>query len=444
MKGTLRRNLPPLFQRKRRRKSVFGVFHTWAFKALFVIVVAVWTVGMFVVCSRYSRLIEIPAATRRMLPISPYSVKNAPENVPIRVMNITKGGYESPLLIFTCERANYLSKTLDNVYSSISRQCKFGCPIIVSEDGEHEEIRKTVLSYKEKFEAIGIPLVHIHHKLQNQLGIRRPSKPTSAYVALARHYDWALSQVFDGKAGDSSFSLPFRVVILEEDIQVAPDFFSYMESTSSQLDKDSTLYAVSAFNDNGHVENGDPKRLLRSDFFPGLGWMMTRDFWKDELQSRWAPDGYWDDWLRDPKQRKGRQVIRPEVSRTYHFGSKGGTSGNQFGSILERVKLNERPIRWEMEDLSYLEYSVYKKQYTELVTSSKLVNTLDEAEQISKTGNVRIEYDNFSHFHELAEKIGIMDDEKAMVPRTAYQGIVEKRQGSNLLFLTPKGGFVGY
>lgn len=361
----------------------------------------------------------------------------------IRKNNIIDSG-GSPLLIFTCERANYLSKTLDNVYSSISRQCKFGCPIIVSEDGEHEEIRKTVLSYKEKFEAIGIPLVHIHHKLQNQLGIRRPSKPTSAYVALARHYDWALSQVFDGKAGDSSFSLPFRVVILEEDIQVAPDFFPYMESASSQLDKDSTLYAVSAFNDNGHVENGDPKRLLRSDFFPGLGWMMTRDFWKDELQSRWAPDGYWDDWLRDPKQRKGRQVIRPEVSRTYHFGSKGGTSGNQFGSILERVKLNERPIRWEMEDLSYLEYSVYKKQYTELVTSSKLVNTLDEAEQISKTGNVRIEYDNFSHFHELAEKIGIMDDEKAMVPRTAYQGIVEKRQGSNLLFLTPKGGFVGY
>jgi len=356
--------------------------------------------------------------------------------------NIISGG--SPLLIFTYERANYLSKTLDNVYSNISQQCKFGCPIIVSEDGEHEEIRKTVLSYKEKFETIGIPLLHIHHQKQDQSRRRNPFNPTSAYVALARHYHWALSQVFDGNAGDSSFSPPFRVVILEEDIQVAPDFFSFMESTSSQLDKDSTLYAVSAFNDNGHVDNGDPKRLLRSDFFPGLGWMMTRDLWKNELQSRWAPNGYWDDWLRDPKQRKGRQVIRPEVSRTYHFGSKGGTSGNQFGSILERVKLNEKPIRWEMEDLSYLENSVYKKQYTELVMNSKLVNTLDEAEQMSNTGNVRIEYDNFAHFHELAKEIGIMDGEKAMVPRTAYRGIVEKRQGNSLLFLTPKGGFVGY
>ena len=250
--------------------------------------------------------------------------------------------------------------------------------------------------------------------------------------------------MFGGKAGDSSFSLPHRVVILEEDIQVAPDFFSYMESTSSILDNDSTLYAVSAFNDNGHVDHGDPKRLLRSDFFPGLGWMMTRDLWINELQSRWAPDGYWDDWLRDPTQRKGRQVIRPEISRTYHFGTEGGVSGNQFGSILEHVKLDEKPIQWEMEDLSYLENALYKTQYTEVVTSSKLVNTLDEAEQMSKTGNVRIEYDNYIHFRELASRIGIMDDEKAHVPRTAYNGIVETRRGNNILFLTPKGGFVGY
>lgn len=362
----------------------------------------------------------------------------------------------SPLLIFTCHRANYLNRTLENVYASISRphddentsseeevgneKCRFGCPIIVSEDGEHKDIRTIVLSYKKKFEAIGIPLLHMHHPKKKQV-LRSTS---ASYVALARHYGWALSQVFGGKAGDSSFSLPHRVVILEEDIQVAPDFFSYMESTSSILDNDSTLYAVSAFNDNGHVDHGDPKRLLRSDFFPGLGWMMTRDLWINELQSRWAPDGYWDDWLRDPTQRKGRQVIRPEISRTYHFGTEGGVSGNQFGSILEHVKLDEKPIQWEMEDLSYLENALYKTQYTEVVTSSKLVNTLDEAEQMSKTGNVRIEYDNYIHFRELASRIGIMDDEKAHVPRTAYNGIVETRRGNNILFLTPKGGFVGY
>jgi hypothetical protein len=87
MKGKLRKNLPPRFQRKRRRKSVFGVFHTRAFKALLVTMAVVWIVGMFVFCFRHSGLIEIPEGTRRMLPSSPYSVKNTP----IRVTNITRG-----------------------------------------------------------------------------------------------------------------------------------------------------------------------------------------------------------------------------------------------------------------------------------------------------------------------------------------------------------------
>lgn len=404
------------------------------------IVVSGWMLGFFAVYFGYFHTVTMmPEGESVRLPIisSPFHPHTE---------KIVSSG--SPLLIFTCQRANYLNRTLENVYASISRpqhdeeneECRFGCPIIVSEDGEHADIRSIVLSYRKKFEVIGIPLVHMHHPQKKKI-LRSTS---ASYVALARHYGWALSEVFAGKAGDSSFSLPHRVIILEEDIQVAPDFFSYMESTSSILDNDSTLFAVSAFNDNGHVDNGDPKRLLRSDFFPGLGWMMTRDLWINELQKNWAPDGYWDDWLRDSTQRKGRQVIRPEISRTYHFGTEGGVSGNQFGSILEQVKLDEKPIRWEMEDLSYLENSLYKTQYIELVTNSKLATTLDEAEQMSKTGNVRIEYDSYTQFRIFAKKIGIMDDEKAKVPRTAYNGIVETRRGNNLLFLIPKGGIVGY
>ncbi len=57
-----------------------------------------------------------------------------------------------------------------------------------------------------------------------------------------------------------------------------------------------------------------PDKVYRSDFFPGLGWMMTRSFWI-ELRKKW-PKGFWDDWLRDSGQRKNRACIRPEVSRT--------------------------------------------------------------------------------------------------------------------------------
>ena len=159
--------------------------------------------------------------------------------------------------------------------------------------------------------------------------------PNAAYKALAKHFGWALTQVFDGSLpGDykpsypdyhPKFPQPERVIILEEDIKVAPDFFSYMAATAKLLDADPTLYAVSAFNDNGHLVQEDSDRLLRSDFFPGLGWMMSRALWKDEFEAKW-PNGFWDDWMREPVQRKGRQVIRREVSRTYHFGRKASSS----------------------------------------------------------------------------------------------------------------------
>lgn len=336
----------------------------------------------------------------------------------------TVTSYDSPLIIFTFERPQYLSKTLEDVYNYIPRPCGFGCPIVVSEDGYHDDIKAVVSQYQKKFKAEGIPLVHIHHS-QASSGEER-----GAYKMLAKHYFWGLKQIFHGKIG---YPKPERVIILEEDIHIAPDFFSYMAATSKILDQDPSLYAVSAFNDNGHMAM-DPKRILRSDFFPGLGWMMTKSLWLDELESKW-PAAYWDDWLRDPAQRKGRQVIRPEYSRTYHFGFEGGASNNQFGYILEHIRLCDQYIDWSKEDLSYLEQSAYDKWYTQLVEKTQTVDTMKEAKSMLKSKqDVVIKYQDLYDFQQIAWKIDIMDDEKANVPRTAYKGIVEVRPFDGALF----------
>ena len=42
---------------------------------------------------------------------------------------------------------------------------------------------------------------------------------------------------------------------------------------------------------------------------------MTRSMWQElGPENKWAPSGYWDDWMRQEAQRKGRQILRPEVS----------------------------------------------------------------------------------------------------------------------------------
>ena len=65
-------------------------------------------------------------------------------------------------------------------------------------------------------------------------------------------------------------------------MEIAPDFFSYFRATSRLLDEDSTLYCISSWNDHGQatfVRN--ESQLHRSDFFPGLGWMLTKQLWNE-------------------------------------------------------------------------------------------------------------------------------------------------------------------
>ena len=77
--------------------------------------------------------------------------------------------------------------------------------------------------------------------------------------------------------------------IFSDDLEVAPDFFEYFSATLPLLEKDPTLWCVSAWNDNGkakRIDIGAPDLLYRSDFLPGLGWMLRKDVW-EEVGPRW-------------------------------------------------------------------------------------------------------------------------------------------------------------
>lgn len=281
----------------------------------------------------------------------------------------------------------------------------------------------------------------VHQKEDSQPGrLRGGMHAISPYVILARHFEYALGKVFDGSAyqgdrGDSAAPPPThetqRVIVLEEDIDIAPDFFSYFGRTATLLDSDPDLYAVSAFNDNGQALHvSDHTRLLRSDFFPGLGWMMNRDLWM-EIGERWAPNGYWDDWLRDPDIRKGRQVIRPEVCRSYHFGRDGGASKNIFKKFLDNIDLNQANVLWSEIDLSYLDRQTYDANYLKQVERATPVKGMAgisvAAAEAGENVELRIEYKSQKKFTTIATMLKIMGDEKAGVPRTAYAGVVEAR-----------------
>ena len=62
-------------------------------------------------------------------------------------------------------------------------------------------------------------------------------------------------------------------IVIEEDLDVSVDFFSYFSQTVYLMKKDDSLYCISAWNDQGYEHScQDPALLYRVETMPGLGW----------------------------------------------------------------------------------------------------------------------------------------------------------------------------
>ncbi|KAK8658413.1 hypothetical protein V6N13_036620 [Hibiscus sabdariffa] len=262
------------------------------------------------------------------------------------------------VVIMACNRADYLVRTVASVlkYQS-SVASKY--PLFISQDGSDPNVKTKALSYYNQ-------LTYMQHIDYDPVHTERPGE-LIAYYKIARHYKWALDELFYKHNFD-------RVIILEDDMEIAPDFFDYFEAAAALLDKDKSIMAVSSWNDNGQKQFVyDPYALYRSDFFPGLGWMLTRSTW-NELSPKW-PKAY-PSWLNN---HKGRQFLRPEVCRTYNFGEHGSSMGQFFQNYLQPIKMNNIKVDWNSQDLSYLLEDKFAKYFAGILKMAKPVRGADLA-----------------------------------------------------------------
>lgn len=311
------------------------------------------------------------------------------------------------VVIMACNRPDYLEKTIESILKYQSAVAsKF--PLFVSQDGTNPDVKAKALSYSQ--------LTYMQHLDFEPVHTERPGE-LIAYYKIARHYKWALDELFV----KNNFR---RVIILEDDMEIAPDFFDYFEATATLLDNDKTIMAVSSWNDNGQVQFvHDPRTLYRSDFFPGLGWMLSKSIW-DELSPKW-PKAYWDDWVRLKEVHKDRQFIRPEICRTYNFGEHGSSMGQFFKQYLEPIKLNDVHVDWKSMDLTYLMEDKYLSYFAKIVSDAKPAYGVDAVlKAFNIDGDVRIQYRDQADFERIARQFGIFEEWKDGIPRTAYKGVV--------------------
>ena len=93
--------------------------------------------------------------------------------------------------------------------------------VVISQDGSDSGVSSAIAGFASSFGSQGNTVTHVAHKQKSG---------ENGYQLLSQHYGFGLMEAF-GVGEDIG-----RVIILEEDIEVAVDFFSYFEAMSPMLD----------------------------------------------------------------------------------------------------------------------------------------------------------------------------------------------------------------
>jgi len=337
------------------------------------------------------------------------------------------------VVVFCFDRHSYLERTLESLFSILPPS---GFAVFISQQGDDEGVTEVIAKYSGQGKAYWLGFDYEAKERRAQKGFEE--KRWAPYHKIAAHYEFAFRYLFDDLKYD-------KVIALEDDMELATDFFSFFEALGKSLDSDPSVFCVSAWNDYGQRELvHDPEALYRTDIFPGLGWMWNRARWH-ELGPRW-PLAFWDDWLREPAQRRNRSCIRPEVSRVYTFGASGSSEGLFFNKYLKKIQLNQDDVDWASPEI---EQRVITDIVPDTAYDLKLKKMIEESREMSIEDVVAVQeqpmpldyvvrYSDLEDYTLKSKRLHLMEDHKEGLPRQSYRGVVVVRWKTHRVLFVPQ------
>ena len=121
-------------------------------------------------------------------------------------------------MIIAYDRADYLERTLQTI---MDRKGDHKPTIYVSQDKSIEAVTTVIQKW-----VASHGVVHLRHPPPDLSDV--PAGQGRTYHAIARHYGWALAQLFDEHHHK-------KAILLEDDMEIAPDFFDYFSAAGGLL-----------------------------------------------------------------------------------------------------------------------------------------------------------------------------------------------------------------
>ncbi|XP_061681089.1 protein O-linked-mannose beta-1,2-N-acetylglucosaminyltransferase 1 isoform X2 [Syngnathoides biaculeatus] len=167
--------------------------------------------------------------------------------------------FNVPVAVIAGNRPNYLYRMLRSLLSAHGVNTQM---VTVFIDGYYEEPMDVVALFGLK----GVQ--HTPISIKN--------------ARVSQHYKASLTATFNLHP-EAKYA-----IVLEEDLDISIDFFSFLSQTIHLMDEDDSLYCISAWNDQGYEHTAeDPTLLYRVESMPGLGWVLKKSLYKDELEPKW-------------------------------------------------------------------------------------------------------------------------------------------------------------
>lgn len=269
---------------------------------------------------------------------------------------------------------------------------------------------------------------------------QRPLGQRSARIS--HHYKSSLTATFE------LFPQAEYAIVFEEDLDIARDAMIYFNQTLDLLKRDPSLYCVSAWNDQGYEHTArDSSLLYRIETMPGLGWMLSRQLYKQELEPDWPSADRphdWDMWIRTESVRKGRECLIPDISRTFHFGS----TGTNINSYFQKQYFSKHAFNLIFQDkfvnLDKMTKDRYEELMETLVRDANIIGYPKIADDLLKQGTNSTDYLCSlakSDYHLLASSLSLKEQQQQQTkryknsPSLTKTDIINREEQTNVIFI---------
>ena len=279
--------------------------------------------------------------------------------------------YSTALVLLAHDRFDYIQRTLEHVLKAHNAE-KYTIMVSVDRDRLIEQVKAAVNTVPNPKK---IPISFLASE-QPFADVRYQDEPS-----ITRHMASVFHQVF-------KLRLFEYVIFLEDDLEVSYDFFDYFATVGPLLHPlhptASNLFCVSAWNDNGfnHADL-EASRVFRTDWYPGLGVMFHRSMWVGRMEFEWplwdSVEWGYDNWLRYRSTiTKSHDCLAPDVSRTFHYATRGMHVGAVAAPMYERMTLSDGKTNISEPHIVTAMTALHTRDYyKKLIQESTLVNIND-------------------------------------------------------------------